>query len=143
MFCSQADQCRISVCYILEIQETELRKLDKSGMCVRNTSSYCFVSLYLRSYSLLPSSISLFPSLLLSFLHFNSSSAVTLIACILSIQLFDFFFTPSFFPLHLSAPPILLHSDTFIILTLNYYFFPFFLPTALYNIKTQYVQHTL
>jgi hypothetical protein len=39
LFCTQADQCRISVCYILEIQETELRKLDKSGKCVRSKSS--------------------------------------------------------------------------------------------------------
>ena len=98
VFCSQADQCRISVCYILEIQETELRKLDKSGMCVRNTSSLllCF---------LIPSS--LFITLLLCFFsllylyHFFVSTLLFLSDnCIrFKYSIRQYFFTPSSFPL--------------------------------------------
>jgi hypothetical protein len=74
VFCSRAEQCRISVCYILEIQETELRKLDKSGMCVRSTS------------------------ILLLYFFIPSFSLITFLLCFLSLLYFYhfFIFTPLF-----------------------------------------------
>ena len=102
---------------------------------------YCFAFLFLPSYSLPYSSVS-FPfsiSIISSFPPFFSSQ---IIAFVLSIQSGNIFLLPLPSPFKLSLTPILTHRGTTTILPFNCKFYPYFLSTAFYKIKTQYVQQT-